>query len=127
LPDLSNVSILVVDDEADTRELMRIFLEESGAIVQFAASVDEAWEMIQESPPDLLISDIAMPDRDGYDLIRLVRGCDQTEQMNAIALTAYARKEDSRRLYDAGFQVHLSKPVEAAALFSAIASQLDRV
>ncbi|BAU09637.1 PAS/PAC Sensor Hybrid histidine kinase [Leptolyngbya sp. NIES-3755] len=121
-PDLSNVSILVVDDEADTRELMQALLGEAGAIVQTAASVDEAWEMLQQGQPDVLISDIAMPNRDGYDLIRQVRAFNQT--LPAIALTAYARDEDRERLLAAGFQVHLSKPVEEAALLTAVMSQL---
>lgn len=124
-PNLSNVSILVVDDEADTCELLKILLEEADAIVQTAASVDEAWQLIQHSQPHILISDIAMPDRDGYELIRQVRACDQTKMLPAIALTAYAQEQDTQRLLNAGFQVHLSKPVDASTLLTTVRRQLD--
>lgn len=124
---LSDVYVLVVDDEADIRELLTVVLENAGAKVKTAASVSEALETIEQSQPDILISDVGMPDRDGYALIRQVRAI-ESERPNAIpaiALTAYATEEDSKQLLKAGFQLHLSKPVEPAALVAAVASQIE--
>ena len=124
---LINVYVLVVDDEADTRELLTVVLENAGAKVKTAASVNEALEKIEQSQPDILISDVGMPDRDGYALIRQVRAI-ESERPNAIpaiALTAYAREEDRNQLLKAGFQLHLPKPVEPAALVAAVASQIE--
>ncbi|OKH31176.1 hypothetical protein NIES2119_29265 [[Phormidium ambiguum] IAM M-71] len=122
---LSDVSVLVVD-EADIRELLTVVLESAGAKVKTAASVNEALETIEQSQPDIIISDVGMPDRDGYALIRQVRAI-ESERPNAIpaiALTAYAREEDAKQLLNAGFQLHLPKPVEPATLVAAVASQI---
>ncbi|MBD3560120.1 response regulator, partial [Planktothrix sp. FACHB-1355] len=128
-PSLSNVSVLVVDDEADTRELLTVVLERAGASVRAAASVHEALQVIQQSQPDILISDVGMPEQDGYALIRQVRQIEleQVSTIPAIALTAYAREEDCRQLLNAGFQLHLPKPVEPAVLVAAVASQIECV
>ncbi len=124
---LSDVDVLVVDDEADTRELLTVVLESAGANVRTAASVNEAMQVIQQSHPDVLISDVGMPGQDGYALIRQVREIEseQLGTLRAIALTAYAREEDSRQLLNAGFQLHLPKPVEPAVLVAAVASQIE--
>lgn len=123
---LSNVSVLVVDDEADTRDLLTFVLERAGATVRSAASVHEALQVIQQSQPDVLISDVGMPEQDGYALIRQVRKGEPERigTIPAIALTAYAREEDRKQLLKAGFQLYLSKPVEPTALVAAVASQI---
>ena len=97
----------------------------AGRAVASAASVDEALAAIASSRPDLVISDIAMPDKDGFDLVRMLRDLPAKDGslIPALALTAYAREEDHQRALDAGFQFHLAKPVNPGALIRAI-SQL---
>jgi PAS domain S-box-containing protein len=122
------LKVLVVDDEADARELLRLALGRCGAEVLTAGTVGEALEAIETRRPDLLISDIGMPDQDGYDLIRRVRTL-PTESgggLPAIALTAYARAEDRTQALEAGYQLHVPKPVDMAELVSAIASLVGR-
>jgi CheY-like chemotaxis protein len=120
---LSGLSILVVDDEADGRALLRRILTEADMRVATAENVTEALEKIDRDQPDLLISDIGMPILDGYDLIRTIRGREITpEQLPAIALTAFARTEDRRRAMLAGYQMHLAKPVDLHELIAAIMS-----
>jgi signal transduction histidine kinase/DNA-binding response OmpR family regulator len=123
--DLGGLRILVVDDEADAREVVAATLMRCGAVVETTGSVDEALAAISRSSPDVVISDIAMPDKDGYDLIRLLREMPAKDGnlIPALALTAYAREEDHQRALDAGFQFHLAKPVNPGALIRAI-SQL---
>jgi signal transduction histidine kinase/response regulator RpfG family c-di-GMP phosphodiesterase len=123
---LKQMRILLVDDEPDAREVVATALSRAGASMTTAGSVDEAMEILTSSPIDLLISDIAMPEKDGFDLIRLLRELPSAQggQMPAIALTAYARAEDRARALDAGFQLHLSKPVNPTSLIRAI-SQLQ--
>lgn len=123
---LRNVQVLVVDDEADTRELLATVLEQAGANVKTAASVHEALQLLQQSQPHILISDVGMPEQDGYTLIHHLREVESvpTNTIPAIALTAYAREEDRQQLLKAGFQLHLSKPVEPTALVAAVASQI---
>ncbi|HAX80177.1 MAG TPA: hypothetical protein DCY88_31155 [Cyanobacteria bacterium UBA11372] len=121
---LTGVRILVVDDETDIRDFLEFALNESGAIVETAASAREALAMFNQFKPDILISDIGMPGEDGYSLIqqlRLVEAQKGERQIPAIALTAYARKQDSDRAIEAGFQRHITKPVEPAELVDAIA------
>jgi PAS domain S-box-containing protein len=123
---LRNLAVLVVDDEPDVRELLTFILEQAGAIVTTVASVQEALLAIEQIKVDVLISDIGMPDQDGYTLIRHLRAMEAEQtKIPAIALTAYARGEDRRQALEAGFQVHLSKPIEPEALIAAIASQLE--
>jgi CheY-like chemotaxis protein len=120
--------VLVVDDEVDTRELFRVGLQHCGAEVSTAGSVREALAAIEESRPDLLISDIGMPGEDGYELIRRVRALPAASggKIPAIALTAYARTEDRLRALRSGYQMHVSKPVELAELVAVMASLVQR-
>jgi CheY-like chemotaxis protein len=117
-----NLRVLVVDDEPDTRLLLATIIESCGAIVKSADSAGEAFVLMKEFKPDLVISDIAMPIEDGYSLIRRVRELapDRGGKIPAIALTAYAREEDRVLALNAGFQMHLSKPVEPDELLEAI-------
>jgi signal transduction histidine kinase/response regulator RpfG family c-di-GMP phosphodiesterase len=125
---LENLRILVVDDEEDTRELIQEVLVRQGAEVRAGGSAAEALQIFAEWRPDLLVSDIGMPEQDGYELIRQVRKLDaeHQEQIPAVALTAYAGAEDQRRALAAGFQTHLAKPVEPAALIERIAHLAGR-
>lgn len=124
LPTLEGVHALVVDDEEDARTLLKTVLEEFGARVTLAASVKEALAAIASEPPTVIVSDIGMPNQDGYDLIREVRKLPPERGGNvpATALTAYARAEDRRRTIDAGFTMHVSKPVDPAELVAVVAS-----
>lgn len=127
-PSLSDLRILIVDDEADTRELLRTMLEQCGSEVTTAASVAEALAAFQQSKPDVLISDIGMPEEDGYVLIGKVRALEAGlgERVPAIALTAYARVEDRVRALTAGFHVHVPKPIEPVELLAVVASLTGR-
>ncbi|MBE9181266.1 PAS domain S-box protein [Oculatella sp. LEGE 06141] len=128
MPTLDGIKILVVEDDDDSRNLLEFSLRQSGANVQAVASVDEAIATLHHSPPDLLISDIGMPEQDGYMLIQYVRSLspDAGGQIPAIALTAYARDDDRDRSLAAGYQQHMSKPVDAADLATTILSLLRR-
>jgi PAS domain S-box-containing protein len=119
--ELVGLNILVVDDELDTRELIKTILEQSGASVMVATSAAEALEQLQKSWPDLLISDIAMPEADGYELISKVRIMERGDKLPAVALTAHARVEDRIRVLSAGFQMHVPKPIEPDELVTIIA------
>ncbi|HEX5227152.1 MAG TPA: response regulator [Bryobacteraceae bacterium] len=120
--DLDGVHVLLVDDEPDAREVVSTMLRRAGADVTAAGSVREALDLFERTRPSVLLSDIAMPERDGYDLIRLVRELPASHggQTPAIALTAYAREEDRFRALTAGFQAHLAKPVAPPDLVAAI-------
>ena len=122
--ELKDLKVLVVDDEEDARDLLVAVLEKCGAIVAFAGSAAEAMEKFLLDRPDVLISDIGMPGEDGYELIRKVRALDHAAGANipAAALTAYARAEDRRKALDAGFMMHLPKPVEPAELVAVVAN-----
>jgi CheY-like chemotaxis protein len=121
-PDLSGIRILVVEDQQDARDLVAEIVREAGAEIAEARSVAEALKAFQIFRPDVLVSDIAMPDEDGYSLIRRVRQWPPEEGglTPAIAVTAYAREEDRIRSLSAGFQMHLPKPFEPAELTNAI-------
>ncbi|MEH2290703.1 PAS domain-containing hybrid sensor histidine kinase/response regulator [Nostoc sp.] len=121
---LNGLQILVVDDNADTRELITFVLEESGAQVTAVGSVSEALEALRQFKPDVLISDIGMPDEDGYSLIRKVRAqeAEQEKKILAVALTAFARDEEHKLALQAGFQVHVSKPIEPEELVKVVAN-----
>ena len=125
---LENLRILIVDDEADTRELIQEVLARQGAEVRAGGSAAEALQMLTEWRPDLIVSDIGMPGQDGYELIRQVRELDAGDQgrIPAVALTAYAGVEDQQRALAAGFQQHLAKPVEPAALIATVARLAGR-
>jgi PAS domain S-box-containing protein len=121
---LDNIRVLIIEDEPDSREFLKRLLESQGATVLVAASACEALEVIRDDPPQLLLSDIGLPDMDGYELIRRIRGNDHgpMSAVPAIALTAYARAEDRARALRAGYQAHLAKPVESGELLMTIAS-----
>jgi CheY-like chemotaxis protein len=125
---LDGLKVLVVDDEPDTRDLLKAGLGQCGAEVIAAGSAAEALEAISAGVPDLLISDIGMPNEDGYDLMRRVRAMPDKSGGNvpAIALTAYARVEDRMQALRAGYQMHVPKPVELAELIAVAASLVQR-
>jgi CheY-like chemotaxis protein len=129
-PNLGGLRILVVDDEADARDLLAIRLGQYGADVITVSSVEAAMEALaQEGPrPDLIVSDIAMPGEDGYSLMRRVRALDpeQGGRIPAIAVTAYSQTKDRVRALAAGFQMHVSKPVNVSELAHAITSIIGR-
>jgi PAS domain S-box-containing protein len=126
--DLSGVKVLVVDDQADARDLIRRVLTECGADVATAASVDETLAAIEERRPDVLVSDIGMPEVDGYELLQRVRtlGHARGGGLPAIALTAFSRSDDRTRALRAGFLVHVAKPVEPSELVATVASVVGR-
>ncbi|HYO63822.1 MAG TPA: ATP-binding protein [Pyrinomonadaceae bacterium] len=119
---LGGVRVLVVDDEADTRAVISAVLAESGAEVHACDSTREALAELERWTPDVIMSDIGMPGEDGYALMREVRSRARASSIPAAALTAYARDEDRRLAYAAGFQKHLAKPVRSAELVNAVAS-----
>jgi len=125
---LDGLTILVVDDEPDTRDLLKQGLEFCGATVRVAGSAAEAVDALVASVPDILISDIGMPGIDGYDLIRQVRGlpADSGGKVAAVALTAYTRIEDRLQALRAGYDMHVPKPVELAELVAVAASVARR-
>jgi len=122
------VRILVVDDTADMREVLETTLAQHGAKVRAAASAAEALETMRQWRPDLLISDIGMPDEDGYALIRKVRqlGPEGGGDVPAIALTSFAQAQDRARALNAGFQLHVPKPVDTSELLTAVANVFAR-
>jgi signal transduction histidine kinase len=127
LPSLEGIDVLVVDNEEDARTLVATVLEACGARVRSAASVQEGLEEIARVRPDVLLSDIAMPGADGYDLIRKVRSLDDGRApLPAAALTAYATAADRARALMAGYQAHLPKPIEAAELAAVVAALAGR-
>lgn len=124
---LDGLRVLVVDDEPDARRLLVRVLGEAGAIVTAAGSVVEALAALATANPQMLVSDIAMPVQDGYDLIRQVRGAGLgAKELPAVALTAFAHKEDRRRVLLAGFQVHVPKPIDPHDLTAVIATLAGR-
>ncbi len=126
-PDLTGLRILVVDDEPDSRDLIKRVLQSCHAEVKTAASAAEALPML--SGADVLLSDIGMPDVDGYEFLRRIRtqGSPEIRKIPAIALTAFARSEDRTRALLAGYQVHISKPVSASELIATVASVTGRM
>jgi PAS domain S-box-containing protein len=127
-PSLQGLRVLVVDDEQDTRELIQEVLKECGAEVITSNSVADALVAIEQHQPDILISDLGMPDEDGYSLISKIRALPAEEGglIPAAALTAYARAEDRMRVLRSGFQFHLPKPVDSAELVTVVASLAGR-
>jgi PAS domain S-box-containing protein len=127
--ELQGLSVLVVDDQVDARELIRRILEDCGATVVTADSGEQALRLITAQKPDVLVSDIGMPHMDGFELLRRVRelGMERGGMVPAIALTAFARSEDRTRALRAGFLVHVSKPVAPAELVATVASVARRV
>ena len=128
LPALDGVRVLVVDDEPDARAALAVILQQQQASVTAVGSVAEALDVFEREPPDVLVSDIAMPGEDGFTLIRRVRGLPRGRgrSVPAAALTAYAAREDRMRVLLAGYQSYLVKPVEPAELVAVIANLAGR-
>jgi CheY-like chemotaxis protein len=126
---LDGVRVLLVEDNPDTLEMLKFIFSERGAEVITAASVNEALEALERWRPDALVSDIAMPDRDGYDLIREVRSREpeQGGLIPAVAVTAYTRAEDRVRALAAGFQMHVAKPIDPDELIAVVASLTGQI
>jgi CheY-like chemotaxis protein len=121
MPELESVRVLLVDDDPDTNEAMRVLLGRCGAEVRVAASAAHAFEILGRWTPDVLVSDVGMPGEDGYALLARVRQSDGPfARIPAIALTAYASVEDRVRLLSAGFHMHLAKPADLRELTAAI-------
>jgi len=128
-PRLEGVRVLVVDDDSDTRQMLNAVLSECQAEVITAASAAEAIVEIERRKPDVLVSDLGMPEQDGYELIKKVRGMESVDhavRIPALALTAYAKAEDRVRALASGYQVHLSKPVEPAEFVLVVANLAGR-
>jgi PAS domain S-box-containing protein len=125
---LAGLKVLVVDDEADSRALIGRVLSEGKASVLTAASGEEGFDLLKRERPDVLISDIGMPDMDGYEFMRKVRQLEPEKggKTPAIALTAFARSEDRTRAMMAGYQVHIAKPIETSELLATVASLAGR-
>jgi CheY-like chemotaxis protein len=117
---LAGVNVLVVEDDADTRDLLATVLAEHGAAPTTTASVRDGVAALRRSMPDAVVCDIAMPDDDGYTFIAQVRSSLDGAHVPAVALTAYARPEDRDRALAAGFDLHLAKPVEPKDLVAAV-------
>lgn len=124
LPSLDGVSVLLVDDDLDTLQMLTMMLTARRAKVQAVSSVAEAFETLQWHKPDVLVSDLAMPDEDGYSLIGKLRALEAAggKPIPTVALTAYVRVEDRARALSAGFNMFVSKPVEPQELIAAIAT-----
>jgi CheY-like chemotaxis protein len=125
---LSGLNVLIVDDDSDTLTLMATALTRKHANVTAVSSAGEAIQAITRKRPDVLVSDIAMPDEDGYGLIKKIRSLENgaTENIPAVAITAYAKDEDRERALSAGFQIYLAKPVELTELISVVARAAKR-
>lgn len=121
---LKGLRVLVIDDEADARDLFTIVLTQSGGEVKTAATVRAALEVLDQWQPDVLVSDIGMPGEDGYDLIRKVRKRNPKHggTIPALALTGYASAEDVARAYEEGYQTHVPKPATPGDLVAKIAT-----
>jgi len=122
LDHLHGVHVLIVEDDADSRNVLALLLQKLGALVEAVPSAREAVDRVTHRRPDVLVSDIGMPEEDGYSLIRRVREmpADAAKKLPAIALTAYARRQDAEAAIGAGFDCHLPKPVAPAELIRAI-------
>ncbi len=123
-PNLKGVKVLLVDDDVDTHDLIVFILKEYGASVYAVASASDALDAFALQKPDILLSDIGMPEMDGYMLIRQIRSLpsEQEREIRAIALTAYAGEINQQQILQAGFQKHLTKPIEPAELAMVIAT-----
>ncbi|HEY0095627.1 MAG TPA: response regulator, partial [Archangium sp.] len=126
---IAGLRVLLVEDEPDVREMLVTLLERCGLHVKAARSTAEAWELLQQDKPDVLISDIGMPGEDGHTFLRRVRALpvERGGRVPALAITAHARPEDRRKALLAGFQMHLAKPVPADELLLMIATLAGRL
>jgi CheY-like chemotaxis protein len=125
---LTGLRVLVVEDDPDGREALTTVLEEGGAAVRTASSVEEALAAFRQAVPDVLISDIGLPERDGLSLMREIRSwpAERGGEVPALALTAYASAEDRQRTDAAGFQAYLCKPADPADLMARISALAGR-
>ncbi|VTU18473.1 Aerobic respiration control sensor protein ArcB [Variovorax sp. PBS-H4] len=124
---LANVNVLVVEDNADASEILTVVLAEAGAAVRLACDYESALQLLGEQWPDVLVSDIGMPGRDGYDLIREVRHLESTDgrpKVFAVAHTAFTRPQDHDKANEAGFDAHLGKPLQPHALLALLGEAL---
>ena len=121
---LSGVRVLVVDDDLDTLEMLKVILQDRGAEVDTAPSASDALQALEHALPDAIVSDLAMPEQDGYELIELIRqrGPERGGNIPAVALTAYTRVEDRVRALTAGFQIYVPKPVDSNELVAVVAN-----
>ena len=126
--DLAGLRVLILDDELDARQMVKRILGDRGVAVETAATSTEALALIKLVRPHVLISDIGMPDEDGYAVMKKIRQLSVNEggAVPAIALTAFARAEDREHAIESGFQMHLAKPVEPAELIASVASLAGR-
>jgi len=125
--DLTDLRVLVVDDEPDSRQMLKHLLEQRHATVETGSSVADALSALARRSFDIVVSDIGMPGQDGYELVRQMRSLPGSVAATpAIALTAFARLEDRRRALRAGFQRHLTKPVDSIELATAITTVVRR-
>ena len=124
---LAGLRVLVVEDDLDARELVTAILEDAGAVVESAASAASGFAAVRTFQPQLLVSDIGMPDEDGYSLIRTVRASERGSDRDtpAVALTAYVRVQDRARAVAAGFNMFVEKPVDPVELISVIAGIVE--
>ncbi|HKD69399.1 MAG TPA: PAS domain S-box protein [Candidatus Binataceae bacterium] len=129
VPSLSNLRVLIVDDEVGARELVSTILVQAQAEVRAAGSASEALKVLDEWQPDVLVADIGMPEVDGYEFIRKVRlrGAQSGGAVPAAALTAYARTQDRLRVLSEGYQMHIPKPIQPAELVTVVASLAKRL
>ncbi len=128
---LADIKILIIEDDADSREVLHLFLEQSGAVVKSAESARKALELLRESEndlPDILVSDLAMPEEDGYSLIKHIRQLPAADggSIPALALSAFASNDDKRRAFDAGFQKYHTKPFEPDGIIEDIQEILNK-
>jgi CheY-like chemotaxis protein len=128
-PELTDLRVLLVDDEADSRDLLNLVLDSCGAEVTTASSAAEALETVKREKFDVIISDIGMPEEDGFSLVGKIRALtdEQGGNIPAIALTAYARAEDRVQALRSGFQMHVAKPVEPSELIAVVANLAGRM
>jgi CheY-like chemotaxis protein len=124
---LEGVTVLIVDDEPDARHLVQRLLQSRGATVSAAESAAAGIAFLLQHPCDVIVSDIGMPDEDGYSFLRRVRALAGRSDTPAIALTAFARSEDRVRAMLAGFQMHVAKPVEPIEFITMVAALAGRV
>ena len=120
LEQLNGLHVLIVEDDADSRNVLALLLQRLGALVEAVGSAKDAYDRLRHRKPDVLVSDIGMPDEDGYSMIRQIRQLCGEQHIPAIALTAYARKQDAEAALGAGYDQHLPKPVAPADLIRAI-------
>ena len=123
---LDGLDVLIVEDNADASEMLNVVLSDGGARVRLAADYEQAMAALTERWPDVLVSDIGLPGRDGYELIRDVRGVAGGKPLVAVAFTAFSRPEDRLRATEAGFDAHLGKPLQPHLLMSVVARLMAR-